>query len=401
MTTAKATAGIVTETSPHASWWVIAGSLFACALAVVLTWAIAQSSDGHLTDAPAPIVADGADLVVTQGTGRKDGTAFVVEQPAHEGISVLTARLSPFRAEDFSRVQWVLATAQLSPELAFVWRTREHPQRTYTKRLRWLTNGAAPLDLTPADGWTGTITGVALVAPGMDTPLRVASVRIESRSATATASELMGQWAARNPLRGYSVTFPFDAERSHDLPALVAVAAAEALALGIYLALVRWRRWQRDRRVLWGIFVAGWLLLDLRWQANLWHEAYDREVRFAGKTTAEMHLAADDASLFELMEKMKSALPSTPSRVLLYCDNDLLCARAAFLLYPQNLYRAVARVRPPPEPEEMHGGDYVLLVYSRALGYDRERHAVVWQDGRTKPADEILLEPAALLVRVR
>src|ERR1700758_4977290 len=94
LTTAKATAGIATDTRPHASWWVIAGSLFACALAVVLTWAIARSSDGHLTDAPAPIVADGADLVVTQGTGRKDGTAFVVQQPGPEGISVLTARLS-------------------------------------------------------------------------------------------------------------------------------------------------------------------------------------------------------------------------------------------------------------------------------------------------------------------
>ncbi len=401
MTTAKATAQIVAGPGPRASWWFIAGGLFALALAGVLAFVVVRSSN-VLTDAPAPIVADGADLVAVEGAGRKDGKAFILEAPGAEGIAVVTAQLAPFRAQEFSRVEWTLSSAQAPPDLAVVWRTREHPRRNYTKRVRWLMSGAAPLELTPEDGWSGTITGVGLlVGPGLTMPLRVRELRIASYSAIGTADESVRQWAEPVPLRGYSVNFPFDAERGHDLPLLPAVAAAEALAIGLYLTLARWRGWPRDRRVVWGIFVVGWLLLDLRWQANLWREARERGLRFAGKTTAEMHLAADDAALYQLIEKMKSALPAAPSRVFLYCDNDNLCARAAFMLYPQNLYRAFHWGRTLPTPEEMHEGDHVLLVYSRALGYDREHHTIVWGDGRTKPADEVLLEAGALLLRVR
>ena len=400
MTTAKATASVAAGPDACARWWVIAGGLLASALTVVLIGSIVRSSDGRLADAPAAIIADGAQLALVQGGGRSDGTAFVLEAPGAGGVAVLAAKLSPFPAEEFSRVEWTLAAAQ-PPEVAFIWRTREHPRRTYSKRVRWLVNGAAPLDLAAEDGWSGTITGVGLMAVGVTSAIRVQSLRIIAPSAALAAVELARQWAAPTPLRGYSVNYPFDAERGHDLPALPAVAAAEALAIGLYLALARWRRWPRDRRVLWAIAVGGWLLLDLRWQANLWREAGARALKFAGKSTGEMHRAAEDAPLYEMLERVKSALPPPPVRIVLYCDNDNLCARAAFQLYPQNVYRALHRRRTLPAPEELHEGDHLLLLYSRALGYDRAQHAVVWHDGRTKPADEVLLEPGALLLRIR
>jgi hypothetical protein len=43
----------------------------------------------------------------------------------------------------------------------------------------------------------------------------------------------------------------------------------------------------------------------------------------------------------------------------------------------------------------------VLLIYSRALGYDRARQLAVWRDGRSRPAEEILLQPEALLLRIK
>lgn len=400
MTTAKPTADVLDAPRAGARWWLVAGTLFGLALAAVLGYALARFGEGRLAEGPAPIVADGADLLLVQGTARKDGSSFVLEAPAADGAAVLAAKLTPFAAREFSRVEWTIDSAQ-GPQLAFVWRTRENPRRTYSKPLSWLVTGAAPLSLTAEDGWSGTITGVGLVAAAINTPVSVRSLRIVSPSVIAAADGLARQWSARNPLRGYSVNYPFDAERGHDLPAVVAVAIAEAAALAVYLLLARWRGWSRDRRVLWGIFLGGWLLLDLRWQTNLWREAETRADRFAGKSTAQMHFAADDAPLYALMDKMKGALPGTPVRVFLYCDNDNLCARAAFLLYPHNIYRAVHGRRTLPAPEELHEGDYLLLVYSRALGYDRGNQLAVWHDGRSKPADEILLEPGALLLKVR
>jgi hypothetical protein len=297
----------------------------------------------------------------------------------------------------------MITSPQEPPPLAVVWRTRENPRRNYTKQLRWVASGGvAPLDLSSSDGWGGTITGVGLViGKPLSAPLTVASLRIVSPSAAGDLGALLRDWSAPNPLRGYSVTFPFDVERRHRLPALLAIAFAEAVALALYLVLARWRGWRRDRRVIWGIFLAGWLVLDLRWQANLWRETLDRSLRYAGKSTTAMHLAAEDAPLFSLLETIKGAMPSTPTRIFLYCDNANLCARVAYLLYPQNVYRAIQFHIPLPTPDEMHEGDYILLVYSRALGYDRERRVAVWRDGRTKPAEEVQLQPGALLLRVR
>ena len=383
-------------------WWAAAGALLGLGLGVVLFCAVLAQSAGHWTSAPAPILAAGADLIPIQGTGHKEGKWFVLEAPGADGVSVLTAKLSPFQAGEFPRVEWTLDSAQPPADLIFVWRTREHPKRSYSKRLQWLVNGVAPLELKADDGWSGTITGVALlVRSKLPAPLRVGEVRMISRSASAAASELFRQWSEGIVLRGYSVSFPFDAERAHSLAPLAAVALAEGLAMSVYLLLAYWRGWRRDRRVLWGIFLGGWLLLDLRWQANLWSEVAERGHRFAGKTSEEKHLAADDAALFVLVEKMKSALPAAPARVVLFCDNASLCSRAAFLLYPHNVHRAYHRTVPPPGPADLHGGDYVLLLYSKAIGYERIRQLAVWPDGGTKPAEEILLQPEALLLRIK
>jgi hypothetical protein len=229
LTTAKPTADVLDAPRAGARWWLVAGTLFGLALAAVLGYALARFGEGRLAEGPAPIVADGADLLLVQGTARKDGSSFVLEAPAADGAAVLAAKLTPFAAREFSRVEWTIDSAQ-GPQLAFVWRTRENPRRTYSKPLSWLVTGAAPLSLTAEDGWSGTITGVGLVAAAINTPVSVRSLRIVSPSVIAAADGLARQWSARNPLRGYSVNYPFDAERGHDLPAVVAVAIAEAAA---------------------------------------------------------------------------------------------------------------------------------------------------------------------------
>ena len=59
------------------------------------------------------------------------------------------------------------STDVLPAELVFLWRTQERPNRNFSKRLAWTDTRIAPLDLGPDDGWTGSITGVALVARGV------------------------------------------------------------------------------------------------------------------------------------------------------------------------------------------------------------------------------------------
>jgi hypothetical protein len=404
LTAAKSTTAIPdgTATVSHRQWLAVAATLLGVAFCAVLLYPVVTMSTGGWADGPAPIVVSGPDWIPMQGSGRRNGNGFVLEALGAGGVAILSGRLAPFQAKDFPRVEWTLDSASPPSRIFFVWQTREHPKRNYSKPLQWLVNGVAPLELGAADGWSGTVIGVALVVRSdLEAPLRVGSLRLTSPSAAAVASEIFREWGARISLHGYSTHFPFDSERGHDLPLLAAVAIAEGIAMAAYVLLARQRGWRRDRRVLWAIFLGGWVLLDLRWQASLWRDVADQGLPFAGKTSEEKHLAAEDSALFALVEKMKAALPAPPSRIVLFCDNTAICSRAAFFLYPHNVYRASDWILKPPDPASLRTGDYLLLVYSRTVGYDPGRHVVVWRDGGTRAADEIALQPEALLLRIR
>ncbi len=402
--TAKSTVAIPDgeATVSHPQWLAAAATLLAIAFCAVLAYAVVTMNTGAWVDGPAPIVVSGSDWIPMQGSGRRDGNGFVLESLGVDRVAILSAKLAPFQAKDFPRVEWTLDSAAPPSRIFFVWQTREHPKRNYSKPLQWLVNGVAPLELRADDGWTGTVIGVALVVRSdLRAPLRVGSVRLTSPSAAALAGEIFREWGARISLHGYSTAFPFDSERGHNLPLLAAVAIAEGLAMAAYVLHARQRGWRRDRRVLWAIFLGGWVLLDLRWQASLWRDVVDQGLPFAGKTSEEKHRAADDSALFALVEKMKAALPAPPARVVLFCDATGICSRAAFFLYPHNVYQASEWIVTPPDPARLRTGDYLLLVYSRMVGYDPGRHVVVWPDGGTRPVDEIALQPEALLLRIR
>jgi hypothetical protein len=54
------------------------------------------------------------------------------------------------------------------------------------------------------------------------------------------------------------------------------------------------------------------------------------------------------------------------------------------------------------EKEFLHSGDYVLLFWYRGISYDRAQQRLLWTDGRTKAADEVLaLDDGILLLRAK
>jgi hypothetical protein len=297
-----------------------------------------------------------------------------------------------------------MSSAAFPPsELVFVWRTREHPRRSFAKRIQWLINGAAPLDMHDDENWHGTVTGVALLVRGkLDSPLRLEALRLPALSPGAIAGQALREWGAGIPLQGSSIAFPLDPERGYSLPPLPAVGIAVGMAMLAYVLLARWRGFRRDPRALWAIFLGGWLLLDLRWQLNLWRAAVATAIQFAGKTSDEKHRVAIDSALFSIVQQAKDRLPPPPARIEISCDSGAICIRTAFLLLPHNVSVMLARRgNPLPGPEELRSGEYVYIVFNNRLAYDTEHQQLVWADGRTKPAALLLAQQGALLVQVR
>lgn len=389
--------------APAAQARVAGVGLLVAGIAVsVLLVAIAHSG-GHWRGGPPAVAIDGGAFALLRGQGHRDGRKFVLEATDSERLAVLSARVAPFGADGHPRVDFNLhSTDALPVDLVFVWRTEERPNRNFSKRLAWSGTHIAPLELGPDDGWTGTITGVALAARGtLPRPLVLESFSVPWVSVTTVIGDIFHQWAAFIPIVAASVTLPFDEERSHYATPLATVAAGGFLAAALYWLLTR-RALPRDPRIYWAIVVAGWLLLDLRFQLNLWRQLARTAATFAGKTTEEKRLASDDRELYALMKQVSTALPAPPVRIHFIADDQALRTRGSYFLYPQNVFYSGDMRAPRPVPEEFRSGDYVLLFLTSELGYDSAAQALIWRDGRRKPAEPIMSRPPSLvLVRVR
>jgi hypothetical protein len=387
-------------------WWAVAWGVLTGAFVIVLLWIVAAYSGADWFDAGAPIVVPGSSFQVARGTGHRERSSIVLEATSG-GIAAVSAAVVPFPAARYPRVEWLLRSPRSPGEIAFAWRTREQPDRLFTKPLQWLNDAAAPLNMGDEETWRGTITGVGLVMRGsLRAPLEISSVKLPSASAGATLSETFAQWVAFYPLKGYAVAFPFDAERADYLPLVQAVAAAVVLAMAAYLLLVRRGRVGFDGRVLWAIFAGAWLLLDLRWQVNVGRQLARTAERFAGKTAEEKALAAEDASLYEVAREIGRVLPTPPARVVLLCDSNILALRIAYFLYPHNVYRDAGFKRdgdrnPLPDPAALRKGDHVVIFYFDGLAYDAQKQELRWPDGRALPAEALLAKPELVVLRLR
>jgi hypothetical protein len=383
--------------------WTAGVGLLVAGIAVSVLLVGIVHSGGNWRGGPPAIAVDGGAFALGRGRGHRDGREFVLEATDGEGLAVLSARVAPFGADGHPRVDFNLhSTDALPVDLVFLWRTEERPNRNFSKRLSWSGTHIAPLELDPDDGWTGSITGVALVARGtLPRPLVLQSFSVPSVSVATVIGDIFHQWAAFIPIVAASVTLPFDDERSHYATLLATVATGGLFAATLYWLATR-RALPRDPRVYWAILVAGWLILDTRFQVNLWRQLARTAATFAGKTGEEKRLASDDHELYTLMKEVSTALPAPPVRVHFIADDQALRTRGSYFLYPQNVYHSDGRRARKPVPEELRSGDYVLLFLTSDLGYDSVTQALVWSDGRRRPAEQILSRPPGLvLVRVR
>ncbi len=383
--------------------WMSGVGLLVAGIAVSLLVVAIVHSGGNWRDGPPAVTVEGGAFALVRGRGHREGDAFVLEATDGERLAILAARVAPFGADGHPRVDFNLHSTDVLPvELVFLWRTQERPNRNFSKALSWTGTRIASLDLGPDDGWSGSITGVALVARGaLPRPLVLDSLSVPSVSVATVIGDIAGQWAAFIPIVAASITLPFDDERSHYATLLATVACGGFLAAAIYWLLTQ-RALPRDRRVYWAIFIAGWLILDARFQLNLWRQLTRTAATFAGKTGEEKRLASDDRELYMLMREVTAALPAPPVRIHFIADDLALRTRGSYFLYPQNVYHSGSPRERKPQPEELRSGDYVLLFLTGDLDYDGVTQALVWRDGRRKPADEILSRPPGLrLVRVR
>lgn len=366
-------------------------ALFAALLVAAFAIAVALNAGPRLHGTPASIDVPGSAMHAPQGRARVEGSTIVLNALGADGVGLIVAPVAAFDADEYSRMTWHIASdAARGTELLMVWRTREKPARTHTAPIDW-SRGPATIDLSRNPDWSGSIQGVALAVRGqLPVPLAIAGFSARSNAWDATAGDMVRQWLAWPRAGGRMMVSHMGHEARHIAPILAVVAGG--VALGVAFLIVRARR-RREPVALWAIaalFLAGWLLVDFRWQMILWRQHAATVAQFAGKSLDEQRMADADAPIFDVARKIRDAKRTRGGRILVLSDNAHLSTRVGWFLYPENVFYGPRRRDPPPAPDQLRPGDQVVLLLFRGVRWDATRGMLVWADGRTRAAREIL-----------
>ncbi|MFN4262978.1 MAG: hypothetical protein ACK4IT_05010 [Thioalkalivibrionaceae bacterium] len=155
--------------------------------------------------------------------------------------------------------------------------------------------------------------------------------------------------------------------------------------------------------VVLAVLVASWLILDGRWQWNLFAVHHESLNRYAGLPGDRRAYGSEDGELARWIDITKTQIPET-ARVFVISDSDYGRLRAQYLLAPFN---ASGISSPAQVARMLKSGDYVLQIApssSAGVLQDRETLRFLPQAEGAAPTDfdiELLsTSTGALLLRV-
>jgi hypothetical protein len=249
--------------------------------------------------------------------------------------------------------------------------------------------------------WVGRITGVALAVRGpLAAPVRIYGVAMKSGGVVGQLGDLGGEWFAFEPWSGASINTITGGADVQDLPLPTLVVVAAILAAGIWFALaLRSRRTDALPVVLAVLFVVAWLVVDVQWMSNLARQTTETRAQFGGKDLRERHVAMEDGPLYQFIEKASAKLPAPPVRVFVVAEAGYFRGRAAYHLYPHNVYFDPRENTVPPV-SALRPGDFVLVYQRRGVQYNADDRKLRFEGGEPVAAEPVLVEPGAALFRV-
>lgn len=360
-----------------------------------------------LTNAPTQWLGQAAQTIpgssfnMARGVGHAEGDVLIVEEPGADGIAIAAYQSYGLNARDYPQLTFNVSTAAAAPpEVLLLWRTAENPGTTTTRRLVWQSNQLARLPLGEDSEWQGEIIGLALVIRGaIHAPLIIKKLTLQSNSSASILANLLDGWGYVEPWHGGSINYIYGGKEDAAVPIILAATTLITLALIIYGLWAKWRHHAINPGV---IAVSGaliWLLVDLRWQGNLFAQLSQTHARYAGKNWAEKHRAAEDGDLFNFTQATKAKLGAAPARILVFSDLDYFRGRAAYHLYPHNVYYLIKDAS-LPSAELIRPGEYLFLYQKRGVQYHPGKKELLW-NGKPLPVEPILVANGNALFKVR
>lgn len=343
------------------------------------------------------------DLGVTKGTIQPGSEGFVAVAPDPTG-TVIVAINTSLRSTDYPVIAWDVGDIAETESAAILWRNDYEPGRVFTQPLIVEGGRLLAVSLAQHPNWIGKISGLALIVRGaFPRAIQIRGATAKPMSAFDVMSDRAREWLDFEGWNGTSINTISGGADVQELPLPFLLGGIVALAAVVYLALARWRqRYGGHLRlvVLAALFMTAWIILDVRFQWNLFRQVDITGMQYAGKSWRDRHLAAEDGPLFAFIEKVREKLPPPPARILMAADAHYFRDRGAYHLYPYNVYFDPTQNVMLPTAW-MKSGDFVVVYQRKGVQYDPSKQLLRWDGGAPIPADLLLTDNGAALFRIR
>ena len=342
-------------------------------------------------------------LTLARGTGQLVGDELVVTAPGADDLVVVTVP-ADLRSSDCAVIAWIGVDVSDMAMASLLWRTDRASKRLNQAQVHVESGHLMPVLVTKDPAWVGRITGLALAIRGpLSQPLRLRGVVAKPLGLMDTLRDAASEWFAFEGWTGASINTVIGGADNQDLPLPLLLAVAVGVAGGIVMLIHRLRPASfamTTAGLIVAFFLASWLLLDMRWTWNLVRQVGKTTKEFAFETTDEKHNTAEDAALYAFVNRARKVLPAEPARIIVFADADYYRGRAAYYLYPHNVYFEPRR-NVLPQARMLRPGDWLLVYQARGIQYDAAQQKLRWNGAETISAEFKMAGPGGALFLIR
>ena len=377
--------------------------LFAASLVACLVVYLVLALPGRWISTTQDQVYGARQLAISRGAAQLQGDDVVVTRTSADG-NVVVSVTTDLRAPDYPLVVWHASNVPANAKVALLWRTDVEPSRLNTRPLDVVSGRVLPLDVRADPHWLGRIVGLALAIQGpLEAPILVRGVTAKPADAFETLRDRLREWVAPEAWSGATINTVTGGADVQSLPLPLLLACGIAVAVGASVVLAR-RRIRAAAPTIATLAVAlalaSWFILDARWLANVARHTDVAAQRYAGKDAHDKHLAADDGELFAFIDKALHVMPNDRARVFVVADADFFRGRAAYHLYPHNVWFDPYHDALPPAGQ-LRTGDWLVVYQRRGIQYDAARHRLRWDGNVIVPAELRLLDHGGALFEIQ
>ena len=293
---------------------------------------------------------------------------FVVVDGFRDGFALISSGPASIQADQLKVLRYSWLPQGPPGEFSFFWRPKG--SKTGVVQTEILATGESLLSLTDQPAWQGEIIEFGFLIEGdTENPVKVGQVQFLPDTLSTRIQLLWEGWTSYELRSQQSINF-LQGGAHQQFITLPALLIAWLLLSVLILRLLSGKfainlQGERFFILATALFMAGWMLLDLRWTRNSYLQASELVGSFL-HTDEEQRSRNDlDGEIYKYVQQLKRDvlkpnLENRPNRILIIGDNsavDYFLVRAKYHLLPNSAHVA-ARLDPHLVPDNL---DYIIF----------------------------------------